>query len=540
MSLGLIFAIINSMLQMPPDVLSKNVQKVINQIRLLVVGVDHTGHIIYTNPFFLSSTGYTEKELSNKEMYTLFLSANKVETFDKQLQAVLNNNYSMQTESPLMKKDGNVIYVDWHNFSVELAPGVVGMLSIGINITSNVEIVHLLTLNEQTMRARADLFAKQNAELEKLEEALQLEKRSVEDKVEKRTSELNEEKARLLASINSIPHGFMVTDNDDNVIMTNNKMESIFGVKKVEWRLNDLRDFLSGTVNFLKFYGLVKTSKKPHLIKDIDLERKFLEIYIAPIFLSPLSDDTIGSIILVSDVTEQKIIQRSKDEFFSIASHELRTPLTAIRGNAELVKKHYQEKLNDNTFNEMIADIETSSERLIGLVNEFLNMSRLEQGKMQFREEEFSLPDIIIDVVKELGANAQAKGLYINFETPKEKISKVFADSDRVREILINLISNGLSYTEKGGCTISIEPGRRQVKVKVTDTGKGIPLQSQNLLFRKFQQANQNIYARDISRSTGLGLYISKLMIEEMRGTIYLEKSEVGVGSTFVFTLPLA
>jgi PAS domain S-box-containing protein len=525
---------------MPTELLYKNLELVIDQIRLLVVALDHNGRVIYANPYFLHQTGYKYDEIANKDFYNFFLPPDKAEAFDKQLQAIVTSKYSMKSESQLLKKDGSKIYVDWHNFPLEIDKGTVGMISVGVDITSNVEMVHLLSLNEQTMRARAELFAKQNAELETLEEALQEAKHSVEAKVEKRTAELNEEKARMLASINSIPHGFMVTDNDDNVIMTNNKMETIFDVKKVEWRLNDLKDFTSGSINFLKYYGLVKTSKKPHLIKDIDLERKFLEIYIAPIFLSPLSNDTIGSTILVSDVTEQKIIQRSKDEFFSIASHELRTPLTAIRGNAEMVKKYYHDKVHDESFDEMISDIETSSDRLISLVNEFLNMSRLEQGKMQFRAEEFDITQLIVDVIKELGATAQAKNLFINFEQPKDKIGKVFADSDRVREILINLISNAISYTEKGGCTVSVEPGRRQIKIRVNDTGKGIPAQNQNLLFRKFQQANPSLYMRDVSKSTGLGLYISKLMIEEMRGTIYLEKSEVGVGSTFVFTLPLA
>ena len=522
------------------QLINQTLQKIVNEMRLFIVGIDNKGGIIYANPFFLKSTGYSLVEVLNKDIFDIFIPVNKIETFDKKIRAILENNYSMQSENPILKKDGNKIYVDWFNSPILEGGKPVGVLSIGIDITSHLEIINLLSLNEKTMRDRAELFASQNKELEKLEKALETEKKGVEKKVEQRTSELNQEKARLLASINSFPYGFLVTDTDDDVVVANETLGLIFGVKKTQWHLNDLRDFLSGSVNLIKFYGLVKTSKKPYLIKDIDLERKFLEIYIAPIFLSPLSNETIGNIILVTDITEQKILERSKDEFFSIASHELRTPLTAIRGNVELIKKHYEDKINDADFNEIIEDIGISSVRLIGLVNEFLNMSRLEQGKMQFKQEEFDIAEIIEDVVKELQLNASAKNLFIKSTVPSGKFPLVLADRDRTHEILINLISNGLTYSDRGGCVIAATVLDKSVKISVSDTGKGISLQSQNLLFRKFQQADVNIYTRDAARSTGLGLYISKLMVEAMRGSIFLEKSEVGVGSTFVFTLPVA
>jgi two-component system phosphate regulon sensor histidine kinase PhoR len=516
-------------------------KKVIEEIRLFIVGIDEKGKIIYANNFFIKTTGYTAAEVLDKDIFDIFIPVNKIETFDKKIKAIMTNNYSMQSENPILKKDGTVLYVDWSNFPITAGNKPVGVLSIGTDITSHIEIVNLLSLNEKTMRDRAELFAKQNQELEKLEKALEQEKKGVEKKVEERTAELIQEKARLLASINSFPYGFLVTDNQDNVVVANETLGSIFGVKRIEWHINDLRDFLSGAVNFPKFYGLVKTSKKPYLMRDIDLERKFLEVYIAPIFLSPLSNETIGNIILVTDITEQKIIERSKDEFFSIASHELRTPLTAIRGNAELLKKHYETQINDKNFSEMIADIGTSSVRLIGLVNEFLNTSRLEQGKMQFKQEEVDIAEVVQDVIKELQPNAGLKNLTLKWNESQTNLPKVLADRDRVREVILNLISNAITYTDRGGCVISAAMNDpKYVKISVSDSGKGIPPQSQNLLFRKFQQANTNIYTRDSARSTGLGLYISKLMVEAMRGSIFLEKSQVGEGSTFSFTLPVA
>src|SRR5213075_2929978 len=100
--------------------------------------------------------------------------------------------------------------------------------------------------------------------------------------------------------------------------------------------------------------------------------------------------EAIGTAILVEDVTEERVMARSKDEFFSIASHELRTPLTAIRGNTSLIQQYYKAQLKDGQLNEMVGDIHESSLRLIEIVNDFLDASRLEQGKMQFHPEPFS------------------------------------------------------------------------------------------------------------------------------------------------------
>lgn len=526
----------------------------LDQLHLLVLCIDSGGKILYANAHFLSLTGFTFDEAVGKSLYDTFVPVNKIETVAQKYSLIINNRYSMESEHPVLKKDGSQIIVAWHNVPIKLDADSYGVISIGSDITSRVEIELLLSLNEKTMRERAEIYEKQNRILEdtkvgmlnllddakRLEEELQYQKKNIENTVQQRTHELNEEKARLVAAINSFPYGFLVLNSEDRVVMVNEKLETIFSVRRIEWQLKDLDESLGEAAGFMSNYKKVKTEKKPVLIKEIDLERRFLDVYIAPIFLNPLSLETIGHIILVNDITEQKIIEKSKDEFFSIASHELRTPLTAIRGNAELIKKYYAGKIEDNTFVEMLGDIQSSSERLIDLVNEFLNMSKLEQGKMQFVKENVDICELISGVIAELTSTAQNKGLYLNFESKVSGTPKVYADFNKLKEVAINLISNALAYTDEGGCTVTVEINMDQVKVSVSDTGKGIPPQNQNLLFRKFQQANYNLYTRDVAKSTGLGLYISKLIIGALNGSIYLESSKVGEGSTFVFTLPVA
>jgi signal transduction histidine kinase len=188
----------------------------------------------------------------------------------------------------------------------------------------------------------------------------------------------------------------------------------------------------------------------------------------------------------------------------------------------------------------MIGDIHKSSMRLISIVNDFLDTSRLELGKMEFKKEKVSMEGLIDEILKEFTTTGSMKKLYLEAEKSKTKIPSVLADRDRTRQILINLIGNAIKFTEKGGIKIKIEPEKTSVKVLVADTGKGISPESQNLLFRKFQQATESIFTRDAINGTGLGLYISRMMAEGMGGEVRLESSAVGKGSVFSLTLPVA
>ncbi len=248
----------------------------------------------------------------------------------------------------------------------------------------------------------------------------------------------------------------------------------------------------------------------------------------------------LGTVILLEDLTERIVMERSRDEFFSIASHELRTPLTAIRGNTKMMQDYYPEQFKDPQLKEMLSDIHDSSIRLIEIVNDFLDTSRLEQGKIQFRPTVFNPVNLVEQVLKEYRAGGISPGLYLKFSAPKADPQSVMADFDRLKQVIINLIGNGLKYTDKGGITVSIENVPGFVEIAVTDTGHGIPEDSQHLLFRKFQQTSNNILTRDSTRSTGLGLYISKLIMTSMEGHIRLDRSQIDKGSTFVISIPVA
>ena len=256
------------------------------------------------------------------------------------------------------------------------------------------------------------------------------------------------------------------------------------------------------------------------------------------IFLVIIAAITLGAISLSFYITNQLYARdqtiKLKNEFFSIASHELRTPLGAIRGNSALLTKFYGPK-NDKEFGEMTEDIHESSVRLIRLVTNFLDAARLENSKIPLMRTPVVLSDAITSVIQELQGVAKENGIYIRSQIEGE-LPRVWADNDRVKQVVYNLIGNAVKFTEKGGITISAKTEGAFVRVYVTDTGRGIPINVQKSLFKKFSQAK----ASDSLTGSGLGLFISMTLVHLMDGSIGIDESMEGKGTTLAFTLPIA
>lgn len=349
---------------------------------------------------------------------------------------------------------------------------------------------------------------------------------------------LQQEKARMNASINSLSLGYIMTDQELNVLMLNNAVTKMLGIGKETANLHDIDVSFGDSLDLHAVLEECKNKKETRSVTNISFGLKYLRLFLAPILMETAEKDLLGIVLLFEDITDARLVERSRDEFFSIASHELRTPLTAIRGNTAMIQDYFKDALKDRELNDMVKDIHESSVRLIDIVNDFLNMSRLELKKLEFKNDFFDVVAMAKDVVKELATTGSEHKLLLTVTKPTENLPQVFADRDRVKEVLINLIGNSVKFTAEGGVTVSFAKDKNCVRVIVTDTGRGVALENQALLFRKFQQASDNLFTRDTTKGTGLGLYISRLIIESMKGTIRLDTSEVGKGSVFSFTLP--
>lgn len=228
-----------------------------------------------------------------------------------------------------------------------------------------------------------------------------------------------------------------------------------------------------------------------------------------------------------------KEVSALKDEFVYLASHELRTPLTAISGSLSTILEGYAGKMSREA-QEFVEGAYNESQRLIRLVNNLLNISRIEGGRLKFEIKEFSLSAVINLVVEALATQAREKKIDLVFDAPKELILK--SDEDKVRELLVNLIGNAIKFTDQGRVAVTAWKQGKLIIAAVEDTGHGILQQDQAKLFKKFARLDGSKSGRK-KGGTGLGLYICRNLLKGMGGEIWI-MSEHGKGSTFFFTLP--
>jgi signal transduction histidine kinase len=238
---------------------------------------------------------------------------------------------------------------------------------------------------------------------------------------------------------------------------------------------------------------------------------------------------------------ELRRIDGMKSEFVSVASHELRTPLAAIKNAVQLVLKGTAGKINENQ-EKFLSMAERNINRLTNILNDLLNLSRIESGKIELKFENIELKGIIELTASSLRPHAEAKSIKIELEID-EQLPEVYGDPEKIEQILTNLIGNAIKFTPEGGrILITAKPlahdgkgghGDR-IAVSVKDTGIGIPPEHLDAIFEKFHQVESSLQ-RSVS-GTGLGLAITKGLVEAHQGKIWVE-SEVGKGSTFTFTL---
>jgi signal transduction histidine kinase len=226
-----------------------------------------------------------------------------------------------------------------------------------------------------------------------------------------------------------------------------------------------------------------------------------------------------------------KEVDKMKSDFFALMSHELRTPLTAIKEGTNLFLEGKGGEVTDKQ-TKLLTIISEESNRLIGLVNSVLDLSKLESGMLTFNFVKAELSPLITRVMNEVGALAEAKRITINRDVPE--LPSLSMDTERMLQVLRNLIGNALKFTPRGG-TVSITAHREEkaVIVCVTDTGPGIPKEHIAAIFDKFRQ----VPGAGRLQGTGLGLAIVKHIIQTHGGTVWVQ-SEVGIGSTFTFQLP--
>jgi signal transduction histidine kinase len=377
-----------------------------------------------------------------------------------------------------------------------------------------------------------------------LEEALQESRNELEKRRAERSRELSEANDRLQIEIterkqaekalrNNIANfRKLITENADGIViidrkgiirLVNQAAEALFR-RNAEQLLGELFGFplVAGKTTELDIvHGNEETSVAEMRVVETEWEGKTA-------YLASLRD------ITERKRAEEKLreLDRMKSEFISNVSHELRSPLHSIRGFTKLL---LAEKVPDpETQKEFLTTIDKQSEQLGNLIDDLLNMSRLESGRFQIYKERISIKNTIHDAVEGFHSLASEKSIVIN-EDIRSTLPEIDGDRERLGQVIDNLLSNAIKFSNDGGrVTVNGEVNGSELLVRVTDCGIGISKETMPHLFERFYRA-KDLMARG---GTGLGLYISKQIIEAHGGRIWAE-SKVGEGSIFSFTLPL-
>jgi len=233
---------------------------------------------------------------------------------------------------------------------------------------------------------------------------------------------------------------------------------------------------------------------------------------------------------------ELKRINRAKSEFISMASHQLRTPLTSIKGYISMLLEGDYGDIGKKQ-KEILGNVFQSNQRLIKIVNELLNISRIELGKMELTKTETQIEDLVESCCKELAPEAEKKKLKMIFKKPKTALPKLKIDNLKIRQVIINLIDNAIRYTSRGEIEVNLKKEANSIVVSVRDTGEGLSEKEKKEIFEGFTRGSAG--TAFFVEGAGLGLYVAKKYIELHQGRIWVESQGKGKGSTFYVKLPI-
>jgi PAS domain S-box-containing protein len=350
----------------------------------------------------------------------------------------------------------------------------------------------------------------------------------------------SEEKYRVLAETSA--DGVLTTDVLGRLTYVNPSLEKILGRRKSKILATPFKNYLSESTVFLYQQAFLDVRKKSKKMENISLDILHNDGYEIPIEvnISPLKKDGkfMGIECTIRDVSERKKIERElkrseklRTEFMNIAAHELKSPITPIKGYLELIEssKDSNEKIKNWARIGM-----RNADRLMRLVNDILDVSRLDTNTMRFNMEKLDIKEILENAAEDVKPDIANKNLKLIKEIPKE-LPMILCDNYRLSQVLKNLLGNAIKFTDYGSISLKAEKKENKLIIYVEDTGIGISSDETKKIFTKFYQAYTGEDRKN--EGTGLGLFICKEILKKHNGDIWAE-SKVGKGSKFIIEIP--
>lgn len=354
--------------------------------------------------------------------------------------------------------------------------------------------------------------------------------------IERFQAVLEAEKSKMKVMVEGMKEGVVMFDEQGQLVILNASAREMLNYR-AQATTELLMDFLKGA-GIISSLDEIKEQKNTAWVKELYLESPYPHIvhFDAVNIHSGKQDKPLGSVMVIRDVTKEREVDQMKNDFISTVSHELRTPLAAMKGAADNLIDGIMGELSMPQ-KDALTIVERNINRLGRLISDLLDVSRIEAGKIQINKQLMDLAIVIDEIRKFFDAMAKDKNISLAASV-EPGLPRINADSDKITQVITNLVGNAMKFTPDGG-QIRIEVCHENgfVRTDIIDSGCGIPSSDLNKIFDKFYQVIQ-ANSQEVKKGTGLGLTISKGIIDKHGGRIWAE-SELGKGSKFSFTLPL-
>jgi PAS domain S-box-containing protein len=352
-----------------------------------------------------------------------------------------------------------------------------------------------------------------------------------------------EESSKRESILASIADGVVFNDQTGRIVLVNRAAEIILEKQAEELIGRDLSELFDlfaagGRDNILKAIKTVLSDPMTELAPEaaqtvLQIDTRVINAHLSAVIAE--RDEFLGVVTIFRDITKEVEADRAKTEFVSTVSHELRTPMTAIKGYTDLMHSGMVGEINDNQ-KRFLSIIKTNTDRLTAMINDLLDITRVETGRVRFEPQPIRLGDVVKNVIDALAPNAEHKKHTLTYRV-EGGLPEIMGDPDRLNQVFTNLVGNAINYTPDGGkISVDVFAVDRAVRIDVRDTGIGIPAEDLGRIFERFYRSDHPLVQE--SRGTGLGLPIVKMFVEMHGGRVWAQ-SRMGEGSTFTVLLPL-
>ncbi len=530
-----------------------------------IVVLDTERRIIDCNQAFSDQLGYQRQEALGQTARLIHLDDEAYARFGREVYPQVRDAGSWRGEWLYRRRDGGSLPMENVMSAFRGADGrIIGYSAVMRDITERKRNEAALEAARHQLEERV---AERTAELQQAVQALReevRERRQAEDSLRKR-----EEEQRAL--LNASPSCIIAYDNLGRVIYVNPAFTRVFGWTAPEV-IGQRIDFIPDTERQAVAQALKQVYASEGEVHSLESklynkQRQLLEVSINIAVFMDVTGEPVGLLANLEDITERKrneaelrqyrqnlerLVEertaelavamekaqeadRLKSAFLASMSHELRTPLNSIIGFTGIILQGLVGPLNEEQTKQM-GMVQHSARHLLSLINDVLDISKIEAGQLKVERQPFDMPRLVAEVENSLKPAAGKKGLILDCRLAPE-VGQVTSDRRRVEQILINLLNNALKFTDQGGVFLDCRVENGSLVISVRDTGIGIKAEDQAKLFQAFRQIDTGLSRR--YEGTGLGLNICKKLVELLGGNIWVQSAGPDQGSVFTFTLPL-